>query len=66
MAEMIEAVFSPHTEVKNRNDAARELVFSLRTTWREQQASTKTEEEALFPLTILSKTKRGYLISIGR
>lgn len=67
MAEMIEGVFSPHTDAKKRNDAARELVFSLRTTWREQeQANVKTENDVLFPLSILSRTKRGYLITIGR
>lgn len=66
MAEMIEGVFSPHTDTKKRNDTARELIFSLRTTWREQQADIKPEDDVLFPLSILSRTKRGYLISIGR
>ena len=66
MAEMIEGVFSQHTDTKKRNDAARELVFSLRTTWREHQADANPENDVLFPLSILSRTKRGYLISIGR
>lgn len=67
MAEMIEAVFSPHTVPKDRLAIARELFFSLRTTWRRQsKPSLPKEEEGLFPLSILGQTQRGYLTSIGR
>src|SRR5438093_13761905 len=44
-AELIDAVFSAATPTKNRSDAARELVFSLRTTYRQlstARASTLT------------------------
>lgn len=67
MAEMIEAVFSSRTNAKKRADTARELIFSLRTTWRDQKSvATHVESDTLFPTTILAKTNRGYLITIGR
>lgn len=67
MAEMIEAVFSPDTDAKRRTQIARELVVSLRTTWRSPtQTSTHTGHDALIPLVLFTKTKRGYLITIGR
>ncbi|MBI3563290.1 MAG: DUF4145 domain-containing protein [Gammaproteobacteria bacterium] len=67
MAEMIEVVFSPNADVKKKAEVARELVFSLRTTWREHERPVaQTEQGALFPLNLLSQTKRGYLIVIGR
>lgn len=67
MAEMIEVVFSPNTDVKKKTEVARDLIFSLRTTWRDQKhPAAHTELDALFPLAILSQTKRGFLITIGR
>lgn len=67
MAEMMEAVFSPKTGPRERLKVARELIFSLKTTWREPESSKPSDEtEGLFPLSILSQAKRGYLITIGR
>lgn len=65
MAESLEAVFSPKTQRDTRTETARELVFSLRTTWREQ-SPTMPSSDPLFPSGILAKTNRGYLKAIGR
>ena len=67
MAEMIEAVFSSSTEKKERPKIARDLIFSLRTTWKASSARPQpTSSEALFPMSILSSANRGYLVTIGR
>jgi len=48
-------------------EVARELSFSLKTTWRGPKAtSDAASDESLFPLSILESTKRTYLVSIGR
>ena len=65
VAEMMQLAFAPDTEIKKRASVARELVHELRTRkWR----STPVENVAdnLFPLSLLAKTRRGYLITIGR
>ena len=67
MAEMMEAVFSPNTDRARRAQTAKDLLFSLRTTWRSTRgSSTSLAAEQVFPLTILDQTGRGYLTSIGR
>jgi hypothetical protein len=67
MAEMIEAVFSPSTNQPERLRAARELIFSLKTTWRQSGSDRPADDsEGVFPLAILSQAKRGYLITVGR
>jgi hypothetical protein len=66
MAEMLETVFSPSSQATMRSGVAKELIYSLRTTWREAAPVSVTEEAGLFPLTILAETKRGYLAAIGR
>jgi hypothetical protein len=67
MAEMIQEVFSAKTPYKRRTEAAKELTFSLRTTWRETTSEHAGEEgEGLFPLSLLADTGRGYLVAIGR
>lgn len=65
IAELIETAFAATTPRQDRIAATRELVFSLRTTWR---ATTPTlrKEELLFPLTILVQANRGYLVTVGR
>lgn len=67
MAEMIGHVFAPNTSPKVRKTTAQDLLFSLRTTWRN---STKkillTGPDPIFPMVILAQTKRGYLTAIGR
>jgi len=67
VAETLEAVFSARTSAKQRAALARELIFSLRTTWRGSTAAAPAGPiEDLFPLTILSQASRGYLVTIGR
>lgn len=65
LGEMIESVFAPSTTAKARSDAARELTFSLRTTWRSANPAPR-EDDGLFPLSILSQSGRGYLVTVGR
>jgi hypothetical protein len=67
MAEMIEEVFAAKTNPKRRTESAKELIFNLRTTWRDKVPSTEVDDIAsIFPLSILSEANRGYLITIGR
>jgi hypothetical protein len=65
IAELIEGVFSAQTARPVRVKAYRELCFNLRTTW---QSVTRgpSEEEGMFPMSILAQAKRGYLVTIGR
>lgn len=65
LGEMIEQVFSASTAPKARAEAARELNFSLRTTWRSASPAPR-EDDGMFPLSILSQTGRGYLVTVGR
>src|SRR5438093_6629669 len=65
LGEMIERVFAATTTAADRADAARDLLFSLRTTWRSANPAPR-EDDGLFPLSILSQARRGYLVSIGR
>jgi hypothetical protein len=65
VAEMMEVAFAPDTDVRRRVSVARELAHELQTTkWK----STRVEDVAdnIFPLSLLTKTGRGYLIAIGR
>jgi hypothetical protein len=69
LAELVEIVFSPDTHHPKRIDANRELVVALRTTWHQEAvpATTITDTSGdLFPLSILSEAKRGYLVTVGR
>ena len=67
LAEMIQTVFGADTENRKRNDAAKELVFSLRTTWRQSTAHDQpASTHSVVPLSLLDQTNRGYLRSIGR
>ena len=62
---MMQLTFAPDTEVRRRVSVARELAHELQTTkWK----STPIENIAdnIFPLSLLAKTGRGYLIAIGR
>jgi hypothetical protein len=44
----------------------RELVLSLRTTWKQANTGAAQEQSGgLFPLTLLSQAKRGFLLSVG-
>jgi hypothetical protein len=65
LGEMIEQVFAAPTAGPARARAARELLFSLRTTWRSANPGPR-EDDGLFPLSILSQAGRGYLVTVGR
>lgn len=66
MAEMIEAVFSAVGKPNERVRASRELLFSLKTTWRDSTPTGVADGEGLFPLGVLTQSNRGYLTAIGR
>lgn len=64
IAELMQAVFAADTERKSRVTAAQDLCYHLRTTWR--AVPVPQEDDGLFPLSILTQAKRGYLVTIGR
>lgn len=64
IAELMETVFAPLTHPKVRTKALQEFCYNLRTAWR--SSTVPREEEGLFPLSLLSKAKRGYLVTVGR
>jgi len=67
MAEMVEVVFAPITDYKQRVEVSRNLLHELKTTkWRSNEVSLSREEEGLFPLSLMAKTRRGYLITVCR
>jgi hypothetical protein len=67
LVELLTLVFSASTPRKVRIESERELIFSLRTTWREHSTTQATEtRDFIFPITLLEQTKRGYLIILGR
>jgi hypothetical protein len=66
MAEMIEAVFAAGTAAKDRASVSRDLIFSLKTTWKQSDSGEDLEQVDLFPLSVLSQAKRGYLVTVGR
>ena len=65
LAELVEPVFAATTKARERNAAARELTYLLRTAWRDTN-SVEADFDAIFPLSTLGKTNRGYYVSIGR
>jgi len=65
LGEMIERVFGVSTPAPARAEAARELIFSLMTTWRSANPAPQ-KDDGLFPLSILSQSGRGYLVTVGR
>ncbi len=67
MAEMVGVVFAADTDYKRRVALSRDLVHELKTRkWRSNQMSTVPEDEGLFPLSLIAKTRRGYLITVCR
>jgi hypothetical protein len=66
MAEMVDTVFGTGVVQKHRNQTAMQLVFSLRTTWRDIAPAQPPVDQGLFPLSILEQTNRGYFVRIGR
>ena len=67
MAEMIGNVFNSTTSPNRRGSNAQDILFSLRTTWRNSPGiSVSTGPDPIFPMTLLAQTNRGYLTAIGR
>jgi len=67
LAELVELVFSPYTHRRRRLEASHELVFALRTTWKDSSLVTNPSTGGdLFPSSILAEAKRGYLVTVGR
>lgn len=64
IAELLEIAFSPIADARARTTAVQELCYNLRTTWH--SAPAPQEDEGLFPLSLLAKANRGYLVSVGR
>jgi hypothetical protein len=66
MAEMVAVVFAADTDYKRRVELSRNLPHALKTKkWRSIQTPLVPEEEGLFPLSLIAKTRRGYLIPHG-
>ena len=67
VAELMQTVFSIDASPKDRATAARDLQFTIKTTWSKAPPDTRDLEEAgIFPLVKLNQTKRGYLVAVGR
>lgn len=65
LAELIETVFSVQTKRPDRLDAARELSHALQTKWKKAKAPGPNPGNELFPLALITKAKRGYLLTIA-
>jgi hypothetical protein len=66
LAEMIEVVFSGETDFDDRLSAVKNLLHEVRTVWKVQSPEDALNEaDSIFPMTLLAKTKRGYLSTIG-
>lgn len=67
LAELMQVAFSGTASAKDRADAARDLRFAIRTTWKDAPGdNTSLEEGGVFPLVTLTETGRGYIVSVGR
>jgi hypothetical protein len=67
LAELIDAVFATTTPRRDRLKAFRDLQVALSTTWKTPAAAAEARSEpSVFPLVILERTKRAYLISLCR
>jgi hypothetical protein len=65
VAELMQLTFASETELKRRVSVARELVHELRTRkWR--SGIVREVPDNIFSLSLLAKSRRGYLIAIGR
>lgn len=66
-AELLDLIFGTGASPKERGKAVNDLIYSLRTTWRQTaHQTTDTVEACYLPLEILAGTKRGYLLTIGK
>ena len=65
VAEMMQHAFAPATDRKERVSVARELLHELRTRkWR--STPVQSVGDSVFPLSLIAKTRRGYLSTLGR
>ena len=65
VAELMESTFSAETDLRTRVQDARELSHEIQTRkWK--TPPIENGSDALFPLSLLAKTRRGYLMAIGR
>jgi hypothetical protein len=65
LAELIQLIFGVDTVSKARLAATRDLIFTLKTTWKASPAKV-VNDGGLFPQVLLVQTNRGYIITIGR
>jgi hypothetical protein len=66
IAELIETSFSSKSGRGERLAAVRELSHSLKTRWRQADPVAPNPGNELFPLTLITKTGRGYLLTITK
>jgi hypothetical protein len=66
IAELIDVSFSSKTNKKDRLTAIRELSHALKTKWKQTSTGSTNPGNELFPLTIIAKTGRGYLLTIAK
>lgn len=67
LTERLETSFSPSAAPAARRDAVRDLCFQLKTKWAHAApAPPPGEDDAIFPLPLLAKTRRGYLVTVAR
>jgi hypothetical protein len=64
LAELIESVFSGDSSRENRLASSRELSHALRTKWKQPKPPASKPGNELFPLALITQTKRGYLLTI--
>jgi hypothetical protein len=66
LAELIDLSFSASTVQSDRVAAVRELSHALRTKWKGAKGPSTTPGNELFPLTLITKTRRSYLLVIAK
>src|SRR5438105_4700677 len=67
LTELLDTSFSPSATSAGRRAAVRELCFQLKTKWTKAiPARPPGEDDAIFPLPLLTKTGRWYLVHIAR
>ncbi len=67
LSELLDTSLSPTATRTARRDAIREVCFQLKTKWAQAApVPPPGEDDAIFPLPLLTKTGRGYLVHIAR
>jgi hypothetical protein len=65
LAELVEAIFAADTLQKDRLAASRELSHALQTKWKGSKGVSAPGNE-LFPLAMITKTQRSYLVTVAK